>query len=91
VQSNYGYFQAFMKALIKVMPKKTVLDPQGEAVRQAIQHLGMETVKAARVGKWIELEIEGGDAEAARKKLDVLCQDLLSNPVVEDYELQVIP
>mgnify|MGYP001179619620 CR=1 FL=1 len=76
-----------MKALIAVMPKRTVLDPQGEAVCEAIHHLGFEAVADARVGKFIELRLEGiGEAEA-RRRLEVICHELLSNPVIEEYSL----
>jgi phosphoribosylformylglycinamidine synthase len=80
-----------MRAVIKVMPKRTVLDPQGEAVKHAIHHLGMACVQQARVGKVIELDIEGSDVELTRSKLEPICRDLLSNPVVEDYELTLQP
>jgi len=75
-----------MKATVIVMPKRSVLDPQGVAVRDAIHHHGLPAVKSARVGKFIELELEGGESEA---QLHELCRDLLSNPVIEDYELNV--
>lgn len=76
-----------MKALIAVMPKRTVLDPQGEAVKEAIHHLGFEAVVDARVGKFIELKLDGiGEAEA-RRRLEVICHELLSNPVIEEYSL----
>ena len=75
-----------MKAKVIVMPKRTVLDPQGVAVREAIHHHGLPAVKSARVGKFIELELDGSESEA---QLHELCRDLLSNPVIEDYELIV--
>ena len=75
-----------MKAQVIVMPKKTVLDPQGVAVRDAIHHHGLPSVKAARVGKFIELELDGSQTEA---QLHEVCRDLLSNPVIEDYVLRV--
>ena len=75
-----------MKAQVIVMPKKTVLDPQGVAVRDAIHHHGLPSVKAARVGKFIELELDGTQTEA---QLHKVCRDLLSNPVIEDYRLIV--
>ncbi len=75
-----------MKAKVIVMPKQTVLDPQGVAVRNAIHHHGLGAVKTARVGKFIELELGGAETEA---ELHALCRDLLSNPVIEDYELTV--
>ncbi len=75
-----------MKAKVFVMPKRSVLDPQGVAVREAIHHHGLGSVKSARVGKLIELELDGSESEA---QLHELCRDLLSNPVIEDYELSV--
>ena len=75
-----------MKAKVIVMPKKTVLDPQGSAVRDAIHHHGLPAVTSARVGKVIELEIDNAANEA---QLHELCRDLLSNPVIEDYQLIV--
>jgi phosphoribosylformylglycinamidine synthase len=68
------------------MPKRTVLDPQGVAVRDAIRHHGVSTVKSARVGKLIELELEGSESET---QLHEVCKDLLSNPVIEEYELKI--
>lgn len=78
-----------MKARIVVTPKKTVLDPQGKTVASAIRHLGMECVSDARVGKYIELEISGENIDLTRQKLEGICKDLLSNPVIEDYTLEI--
>ena len=69
------------------MPKAAVLDPQGNAVRDAMRHLGMPEVRSVRIGKYMEIEIEGQDGEL-ESRLHQLCRDLLSNPVIEDYELQ---
>jgi len=78
-----------VKAKVIVMPKAAVLDPQGNAVRDAMQHLGMPEVRSVRIGKYMEIDIDGqnGDLET---RLRVLCRDLLSNPVIEDYELQKV-
>ena len=76
-----------MKAKVIVMPKQSVLDPQGVAVRDAIHQHGLPAVKSARVGKLIELELEGTESEA---QLHALCRDLLSNPVIEDYRLEIV-
>ncbi|MGI9115571.1 MAG: phosphoribosylformylglycinamidine synthase subunit PurS [Chthoniobacterales bacterium] len=75
-----------MKAKVIVTPKAAVLDPQGAAVRDAMRHLGMDEVKSVRIGKYLEIEMEKGGAET-RARLEQLCRDLLSNPVIEDYEL----
>ena len=76
-----------MKAKVIVMPKAAVLDPQGNAVRDAMRHLGMPEVRSVRIGKYMEIDIDeqNGDFES---RLHRLCRDLLSNPVIEDYELQ---
>ena len=76
-----------MKALVTVMPKHTVLDPQGVAVRDAIHHHGLPEVQNVRIGKYMEIDMEGENA-GLEERLHGLCRDLLSNPVIEDYELQ---
>ena len=84
VSRKYG---DVMKVRVIVMPKAAVLDPQGNVVRDAMRHLGMPEVRSVRIGKYMEIDVDGqnGDLEA---RLRGLCRDLLSNPVIEDYELQ---
>src|SRR2546425_4994036 len=76
-----------MKMKVVVMPKAAVLDPQGNAVRDAMRHLGMPEVRSVRIGKYLEIDVAGEDTDL-EKRLHGLCRDLLSNPVIEDYELQ---
>ena len=76
-----------MKMKVIVTPKAAVLDPQGAAVREAMQHRGMPEVRTVRIGKYLEIEIDGDHAEM-EPRLRQLCRDLLSNPVIEDYQLQ---
>ena len=76
-----------MKVNVVVMPKAAVLDPQGNAVRDAMRHLGMPEVRSVRIGKYMEVEVDGDEGDL-EKRLHRLCRDLLSNPVIEDYELQ---
>jgi phosphoribosylformylglycinamidine synthase subunit PurS len=76
-----------VKAKVIVMPKAAVLDPQGNAVRDAMQHLGMPEVRSVRIGKYMEIDIDGQNDDL-ETRLRSLCRDLLSNPVIEDYELQ---
>jgi len=80
-----------IRAQVIVRPRKSIFDPQGDAVCRAIQHLGVTAVTQAHVGKCIELVLEGDDVEKARGQLDAICQDLLSNPVIEDYVLTLQP
>lgn len=75
-----------VKAIVTVMPKPSVLDPQGAATAEAMKHLGLESVGTVRVGKSIEIELPDGTAES---KLHAIAKDLLSNPVIEDYTLQM--
>jgi len=80
-----------IRAQVIVRPRASIFDPQGDAVGRAIQHLGVSILKQAHVGKFIELELDGDDVEAARAQLETICQDLLSNPVIEDYVLTLSP
>lgn len=75
------------KASVYVTFKAGVLDPQGEAVRDALSSLGFEGVSGVRVGKFIEIEIEG--SSDVRADLDRMCRELLANPVIEDYRVEV--
>ena len=76
-----------MKVKVIVMPKAAVLDPQGNAVRDAMRHLGMPEVRSVRIGKYMEIDVDG-ESGKIESRLHELCRDLLSNPVIEDYELQ---
>jgi len=76
-----------MKVRVVVKPKEAVLDPQGVAVRDAMRHLGMPEVRSVRIGKYMEIEVDDESA-GVEERLHGLCRDLLSNPVIEDYELQ---
>ena len=75
-----------MKATVTVRPKEGILDPQGEAVRTALDHLGFP-VEEARVGRVIDLTFEG--REDARAELERMCEQLLANPLIESYEIVV--
>ena len=78
-----------MKATIIVTPKRAVLDPQGKTVQNALEQLGHKGIQAVHVGKYLEVELADGDKEAARKQLDDACHRFLSNPVIEDYHLEI--
>jgi phosphoribosylformylglycinamidine synthase subunit PurS len=76
-----------MKVNVVVKPKEAVLDPQGGAVRDAMRHLGMPEVRSVRIGKYMEIDVDGEGVEV-EKRLHGLCRELLSNPVIEDYEVR---
>ena len=84
-----GKTRAFMKAKIIVMPKRTVLDPQGKTVKHALESMNFTGIKDVRIGKFMEIEIEGGNAAELKQKIDDACHKLLSNPVIEDYEFTI--
>jgi phosphoribosylformylglycinamidine synthase len=77
-----------MKARVIVMLKKSVLDPQGQAVSRALTMLGFDEVKEVRLGKLIELELADGDPKKARERLAAMCEKLLANMVIEDYRIE---
>ena len=77
-----------MRATVLVRPKPGILDPQGEAVGSALGHLGFE-VQDARVGKVIDLEVEAADESAARAQVEKMCEQLLANPLMESFEVEI--
>jgi phosphoribosylformylglycinamidine synthase len=79
-----------MKVTVSVRPKPGILDPQGEAVRGSLQHLGFD-VTETRVGRLVELELETTDAEVARREVEQMCEQLLANPLIETFEIVIAP
>jgi phosphoribosylformylglycinamidine synthase len=79
-----------MKATVVVRLKPEVLDPQGDAVRRALGHLGFTGVKDVRVGKIVEIELDDHVAAGdVRARLAKMADEMLANPVIEDYEVKV--
>ena len=78
-----------MKARIHVSFKSGVLDPQGKAIGNALASLGFTGIREVRQGKLIEIELAGSDREAARAKVEAMCKDLLANPVIENYAIEL--
>lgn len=70
--------------------KKSVLDPQGDAVRKGLNTMGYKEVKDVRVGKYIEVQLEASSLEESRQKLEEMCQRLLANPVIEEYRIEMV-
>jgi len=78
------------KSRIKITLRKSILDPQGKAVEHSIESLGYKNIKDTRIGKYIELTIDSASEAEASKTTDEVCKKLLSNPVIEDYEFEVL-
>ena len=75
-----------MKATITIMPKKGVLDPQGKAISQALLGLGFEDVGEVRQGKMVTVDVSD---ETTREQIQDMCEKLLANPVIEDYDIDI--
>jgi phosphoribosylformylglycinamidine synthase len=78
-----------MKAKVYITLKPGLLDAQGKTVNTALESLGFKSVKDVRIGKYIELELNGVKAATARKDVERMCQKLLANPVVETYRVDI--
>jgi len=76
-------------ARVVVVPKPVVNDPQGVTVRQGLNALGFGEVADVRVGKYIEVSLDGASAEDARRRVDEMCRQLLANQVIEDYRFDL--
>jgi len=77
-----------MRATVLVRPKQGILDPQGQAVETALEHLGF-SVSGARVGKVVDLEVDAADADDARGQVEKMCEQLLANPLMESYVVEI--
>lgn len=75
---------------IRVMPRKGILDPQGNAVAGALASLGFGEVNEVHVGRLVRLTVRESSEDAARQRADAMCRGLLANPVTEDYEVDVL-
>ena len=77
-----------MRATVLVRPKTGILDPQGQAVESSLRHLGF-AVGSTRIGRVVELELETDDSAEATAQLERMCEQLLANPLIESYEIEL--
>ena len=77
-----------MKATVLVRPKQGILDPQGQAVESSLRQLGF-AVDEARIGRVVDLEVDATDLAAARAEVERMCEQLLANPLIESYEIEL--
>jgi len=74
---------------VLVRPKAGILDPQGQAVKSSLRQLGF-AVDGARIGRVVDLEVDAADAAAARAQVERMCEQLLANPLIESYEIELV-
>jgi phosphoribosylformylglycinamidine synthase PurS subunit len=79
-----------MKAHVWVMPKSTVLDPQGKTIHNALASLGYAAVRDVRQGKFFVLELNGMTRQEAQTQVERMARDLLANPVIEDFRFEIV-
>ena len=77
------------RAKIYITLKKSVMDPQGETIRHALQSMGFGGVDRVRMGKFLEVDLAENDRSAAERQADEMCGKLLSNPVIERYHFEL--
>ena len=79
-----------MKARVTVYPRREILDPQGKAIQSALARIGFAEVREVRAGKSFDIDLGVDDAQRAGDLLGAMCEKLLANTVVEDYEVEVL-
>jgi len=77
------------RARVDVRLDANVNDPQGNAVREGLHSLGHEDVTGVRIGKIVEFRLQATDAGAARERVDRMCHELLANPIIESFEIEI--
>lgn len=79
-----------MKAQVWVMLKTTVLDPQGKTIHHALDSLGYKSIKDVRQGKFFVMEMNGATKEEARAQAEKIAREVLTNPVIEEFRLEIV-
>jgi phosphoribosylformylglycinamidine synthase len=80
-----------MKVRVYVSPKSTVLDPQGQTIRSALNGLGHKAIASVRQGKFFDITIEPGeDTDRVRQEVEQIAHDVLANPVIEEYRVEFL-
>ncbi len=79
-----------MKAHVWVMPKPSVLDPQGQTIQHALASLGFSEVRDVRQGKFFVLDLNGATREEATKQVERIAREVLANPVIEEFRFEIL-
>lgn len=75
---------------VEITLKPTVMDAQGTTIEKALHKMGHANVSNVRIGKFVTMEIDGNDPESAREVAETMCKELLANPIIEQYHVQVV-
>lgn len=89
MQRVFGIVSQTYQAKIYVTLRPSVLDPAGTAVQSGLQHMGYDNVEQVRIGKYVEVKLTAADEAAAKTQLDQICDQLLANPVIENYRFEL--
>ncbi len=76
---------------VRISPREGILDPEGETIARALRNLGHEGVSEVRAGRLVHLRVDAESPEAARERVGRMCEELIANPVIEDFEVRVLP
>lgn len=79
-----------MKAHVWVMPKPTVLDPQGQTIQHALASLGYKAVRDVRQGKFFVIDLDGASREEAQQQVERIAREVLANPVIEEFRFEIV-
>lgn len=77
------------EARVYVSLKKGILDPQGKTILRALHSLGFDEVEDLRIGKYMELKVNGADKDELERRISEMCEKILANPIIEDYRVEV--
>ena len=77
------------KARVIITLKKTIMDAQGQTAERALHSLGYQGVRNLRIGKYVEMEVDGGPREELSAQVDEMCRKLLANPIIEDFSVEI--
>lgn len=78
-----------MRVTVNVTRRPEIADPQGRTVARALKELGHDAVRQVRIDRMIHLDIDGDDADQIHEQVDSMCREVLANPVLEDYEIEI--
>jgi phosphoribosylformylglycinamidine synthase len=77
------------KARVIITLKKTIMDAQGQTIENALHNLGYRGAQNVRMGKYVEMDLNGGPKAKLQKQLDEMCRQLLANPIIEDFTFEI--